>query len=93
MYSINFVHHLNNKLVFKTIEKKTTKNDQTSKAEYEQRQIWIEFMKKNVHPAKIYYFHFLKVILLFIVVSAVHLILDCVIYTDILWVFLFPDHW
>lgn len=29
----------------------------------------------------------------FIVVSAVHLILDCVIYTDILWVFLFPDHW
>lgn len=44
-------------------------------------------MKKNVHPAKIYYFHFLKVILLFIVVSAVHLILDCVIYTDILWVF------
>lgn len=33
------VHHLNNKLVFKTIEKKTTKNDQTSKAEFEQRQI------------------------------------------------------
>lgn len=33
------VHHLNNKLVFKTIEKKPTKNDQTSKAEYEQRQI------------------------------------------------------
>lgn len=33
------VHHLNNKLVFKTIEKKTTKNDQTSKAEYLQPQI------------------------------------------------------
>lgn len=30
------VHHLNNKLVFKTIGKK---NNQTSKAEYEQRQI------------------------------------------------------
>lgn len=37
--SHKLVHHLNNKLVFKTIEKKTTKNDQTSKAEYEQRQI------------------------------------------------------
>lgn len=47
-------------------------------------------MKKNVHPAKIYYFHFLKVILLFIVVSVVHLILDCVIYTDIMWVFNIP---
>lgn len=33
------IHHLNNKLVFKTIEKKTTKNDQTSKAEYLQRKI------------------------------------------------------
>lgn len=33
------VHHLNNKLVFKTVEKKTTKKDQTSKAEYLQPQI------------------------------------------------------
>lgn len=33
------VHHLNNKLVFKTIEKTTTKKDQTNKAEYSQPQI------------------------------------------------------
>lgn len=83
------VHHLNNKLVFKTIEKKQPKMTKQAK----QNMYSIKFeLKKNVHPAKIYYFHFLKVILLFIVVSIVHLILDCVIYTDIMWVFLFPDH-
>lgn len=51
------VHHLNNKLVFKTIEKKTTKNDQTSKAEYVQHQIWIE---KKCSPCKNLLFSFPK---------------------------------